>query len=151
GAGGRGGAGGGVDARPDVAPPDAAVDRPDARPDAPPDLRPDGSPACDCSHLPHVRPRATLGCIGISAVCDVQPSDCEMGFAHCMVTPNVGCESDLTRLENCGSCGNRCGENIACVVDATGPHCSNSPCSGTDMLCGGVCVDFGFDQDNCGG
>lgn len=66
-----------------------------------------------------------------------------------------GCSSDQTECsgecvdldydpDNCGSCGNSCGDLLC---DAG--QCS-SECSGNAEICDGACVDLNHDPDNCG-
>lgn len=40
---------------------------------------------------------------------------CASGFATCDDRPMNGCEADLARNENCGTCGNRCMDKTQCV------------------------------------
>ena len=87
--------------------------------------------------------------------------DCAAGFANCTGALSDGCETDLTTVSNCGSCGNVCGSagttsstctNGACalVCDATHQNCDGQASNGceTDITqspwaCGSCGVDCG--------
>ena len=163
----------GPDARVDAV--DAAPDTRDAAPDSVRDLGPDvmdatdlrdvpdvmdatveatpdtGNPCLvDCSHLPHVRAGAVLGC-NSAGVCVVPYGSCEPGFAHCSFNPNDGCEADLSSNATCGSCYSYCyAPSSTCVPQSGSYYCARVCTAPYPDSCNGYCVDFQNDLYNCG-
>ncbi len=82
---------------------------------------------------------------GATAVCtfgECELSRCTLGLLDCSAT-SIGCETDGTRVGNCGACGESC-ESVpsglrACVVNATR---SRWACQ---------CDDSGFSRQECDG
>ncbi|RDV37160.1 hypothetical protein DV096_14340 [Bradymonadaceae bacterium TMQ3] len=56
------------------------------------------------------------------------------------------CTSPKVDPDNCGGCGNVCGENEAC----SGGFCMQE-CRPGENICDRACVDFQTDNNNCGG
>ena len=67
--------------------------------------------------------------------------DCAAGE---MVCSGV-CSNPQTDRDNCGECGNTCGDGLVC----SGGQCVEG-CAGGGVSCGGVCVDTQTDEMNCG-
>jgi hypothetical protein len=86
-----------------------------------------------CGHVcyaPNATPSCVNGTCGI-AVCDEGWGDCDGILAN-------GCEHDVSSdVNNCGFCGNVCGEcfsgcsNSACVPASSGTPCTGGMCDGT--------------------
>jgi hypothetical protein len=62
---------------------------------------------------------------------------CESGFRSCDATVENGCEADVTTVERCGTCSNRCPDEAACQLSGVGYICSKTP----------VCRDGRIDLD----
>jgi hypothetical protein len=112
-----------------------------------------GSCGVDCSHLPNVRPEVVVTC-GSNSQCSLPqyPDPCVAGFAHCSGSPNLGCETDLSRTESCGACFRYCyayGFTPVCVTNNGQYQCSVI-CPPSLQACGFSCVDLATDQYNCG-
>ncbi len=76
---------------------------------------------------------------------------CQPGFGDCDADPKNGCETDLTRLKDCGSCGNSCvlaNTVTACVAGA----CQLVGCvAGYDQCTSGApCSSLASDPGHCG-
>jgi hypothetical protein len=74
---------------------------------------------------------------------------CADNFADCDHKPENGCETDLTRLSDCGACGH------SCVAAGTISECRNGGCNITGCAdgyqrCGDQCHDVRNDPKNCG-
>lgn len=79
-------------------------------------------------------------------------STCRAGYAHCTEDAGGGCETDLSKKANCGSCGNTCDAGVPyCArTDAgDGFGCVASCPTGLDK-CGDECVSTSDNVDNCG-
>jgi hypothetical protein len=71
-----------------------------------------------------------------------KPKKCKKGTIKC----GKKCVNPQTNALNCGRCGQRCGENRACVDG----QCQTG-CPGEQILCGALCVDPRDNDDHCGG
>ncbi len=80
---------------------------------------------------------------------------CPSGTAECDGNPGTVCEADLTKVPNCGFCGNTCTLNNATgKCDATG-HCAIGSCKSGYADCDGVAANgcetnLLIDAQNCG-
>ncbi len=96
----------------------------------------------NCSALPNIE----SGECGSDGQCNLV---CSQNFDNCNGDAADGCETDLTTIENCGSCGNACD-----AANTTGAVCENGSCKYTcgegAVLCDGSCADLSKDNDNCG-
>lgn len=70
-----------------------------------------------------------------------KPKACAGGTVRC----GTVCVNTKSNALHCGGCGNRCGNNNACV-DST---CQGG-CPGNQILCVGLCVDPGDNEEHCG-
>jgi hypothetical protein len=65
-------------------------------------------------------------------------------FADCNKVLEDGCEINTsTDPNNCGGCGNKCADGVACIDGKCG-------CEPGYMFCGGECVDVRSNDDHCG-
>lgn len=80
------------------------------------------------------------GSAGDSLFCHA--GDCAAGENVC----GGVCSNPATDRDNCGSCGNACGDGMVC----SNRQCVEG-CAGDMVSCGGVCVDTQTDEMNCGG
>lgn len=78
------------------------------------------------------------GCAG--GKCEPQ---CEAGWASCGSPYNFGCQVDLmNRADNCGSCGNSCGDKRGVfMADCIGGRCANPLCRTHFADCNGNADD----------
>ncbi|MBQ9394628.1 MAG: hypothetical protein IJU23_03795 [Proteobacteria bacterium] len=61
------------------------------------------------------------------------------------------CIDGQTDVENCGACGNKCGENEDCKEGVCTPKPSVEDCENpAETRCYGLCVDLKNDDKNCG-
>ena len=98
---------------------------------------------------------ATLFALGLLSSCG---SDCPDGgasgsvFCHaeqCADSETMcggACSNPLTDRDNCGACGNACGDGFTCA----GGDCVEA-CAGGLANCNGTCTDITSDTMNCGG
>lgn len=101
----------------------------------------------DCTQLAHVSGPATCN----SGVCDFPESSCEPGFAHCSMSPDDGCETDLSSEKNCGGCANECPPTAPVCAMAGGSYECSTGCSAeAPELCGMSCIDVMTDAQHCG-
>ena len=70
-----------------------------------------------------------------------KPKKCKAGTVKC---GNI-CVNTKSNALHCGGCGNRCGNNNACVDG----KCQGG-CPGSQVLCVGLCVDPSDNDDHCG-
>ena len=82
--------------------------------------------------------------------------ECEVGFVDCR-GDIPGCETRLGTVDDCGHCGEVCGDQEMCVVETgTRPYCED-PCRdpATPTLCQigeeALCVDTIASTQHCGG
>lgn len=78
-----------------------------------------GPPACDPACSPGFE------CTGNGCI----PAPCSPGFADCNGDVADGCETDLTRPDNCGACGNSCDDGNSCTFDS----CASGQCRHVDQ------------------
>lgn len=102
--------------------------------------------------------RILLAAFGLSAAfllsCETCPDGessgslfCHSGSCAAGETVCAGvCSNMQTDRDNCGTCGNACGDGMVCFNGACVEGCDNGQVS-----CGGVCVDVNTDETNCGG
>jgi hypothetical protein len=121
----------------------------DASCGSPSDSRNCGLCGMDCNSLPHVRSDPPVECkLG---QCVVMSSSCLDGFAHCSSNPSDGCETSLSRSENCGACNNVCSGALSLCASVGGRfQCVSSCGSTTPDLCGSDCTNVQSDIENCG-
>jgi len=79
---------------------------------------------CGSCGTPCSRAHATASCAGGS--CHIQ--SCDSGWGDCDGNDSNGCETSLTTLSNCGSCGTPCSLNHASETCATG-QCRIQSCN----------------------
>ncbi|HMI89184.1 MAG TPA: hypothetical protein VK550_34130 [Polyangiaceae bacterium] len=102
-----------------------------------------------CWTLPHVAPGAPVECW--SGQCFIPPSSCQYRFGHCTSNPEDGCETNLSRPENCGSCTTRCSDQTVCLPQGEGHACLPPTCLPPIIdRCGNRCVDLKTNPENCG-
>lgn len=68
--------------------------------------------------------------------------DCAAGESVC----GGVCSNMMTDRDNCGRCGNQCGDGLVCSGGTCVEGCDNGQVS-----CSGACVDTQTDEANCGG
>jgi hypothetical protein len=107
----------------------------------------------DCSSLAHLD--GPVNCE--QGACSVPVSSCASGWAHCSSNPQDGCETDISKPDNCGSCGNTCPAGAPLCVEktdaATGKHgyeCVLNCPPESPTQCGNTCVDTANSPANCG-
>ncbi len=101
----------------------------------------------DCTSLPHVDGTLVTCTAGD---CDLTGA-CDAGFADCNGDPADGCETDLSTVDHCGSCGTVCsGATPLCGLDGSGARACVSDCAGGEQRCGSSCVDVMTDEMHCG-
>ena len=94
-----------------------------------------------------------VDCIGLDggSVCK---ATCADGFLDCNGISD-GCETDISKSDNCGGCGNKCPTNPVkvCSKASNGVYGCVSTCPAPQVQCvaGGDCVDTSTAIDNCGG
>lgn len=80
---------------------------------------------------------------------------CAPGFANCSGDPNVSaCDTPVTTIQNCGTCGNTCGPVLNGTPTCNGTACV-ARCSGTFSSCGksyelGCPFNLATDLTHCG-
>jgi hypothetical protein len=88
-------------------------------------------------------PHGVVACTSSSGTCEL--SSCLAGWSDCDHDPTNGCETDVTRPANCGTCGHSC---------ANGEKCSNGSCVQSCTLaqadCSGSCADLSSSPQHCG-
>lgn len=81
-------------------------------------------------------------CVG--STCNLGHCDCPLDTTRCASSPGViACTNTRIDVNNCGSCGHRCGPGGSCVA-------STCACDVMHSLCGAVCVDLTTNASNCG-
>lgn len=90
-----------------------------------------------CQDCPDGDAEGSLFCHGASA-----DLGCGAGEGVC----NNVCTALQSDRDNCGTCGNACGDGLVC----SGGQCTEL-CSSGLADCGGSCVDQSTDEANCGG
>ena len=119
---------------------------------SPTDPKTCGSCTHDCTNLPHVSGTVTCS----AGACVVPPTSCEPGWAHCSTRADDGCEVDITKPSNCGSCATVCsGTTPLCASNspdagASGYQCKSQCSAPSPDLCGMSCVNKTSDPLNCG-
>lgn len=77
-------------------------------------------------------------------------TNCDKGYADCDRNAANGCEADLSRLDNCGTCGNGC-VRAGSINECREGRCIESGCRPGYATCEGtVCRWLGTDPRNCG-
>jgi hypothetical protein len=86
-------------------------------------------------------------CIPVDACVDnsCPPESCDPGWADCNGLSGDGCETNLTLLGDCGSCGNACSAGQVC-----GPSGCTATCDPPLTHCNGSCVSLAFEANHCG-
>ncbi len=75
---------------------------------------------------------------------------CNDGRRDCNGTSSDGCETDVTTVTNCVTCGTRCGASETCST--VGCRCGGSAgCTGANTCCPSGCRNLQDDEANCGG
>jgi hypothetical protein len=111
----------------------------------------------------------SLNCGACGVVC-APGETCQQGACAATTTnaPALGCDAGLTDCggscvdltsdnNNCGACGNACGEGMycnsfgECDPSGGGGTITTPVCAEGLTYCGGACVDLGSDPNNCGG
>ncbi len=110
-----------------------------------------GSCGHDCNALQHV---TGVGITCVASKCNVPPSSCEPGYAHCSSQPNDGCEVDITKPASCGSCTNVCTSSAPVCAGTSGDAgatyaCATGCMGSTPTLCTGTCTNTATDPNNC--
>jgi hypothetical protein len=67
----------------------------------------------DCASQPHVRAGAPAKCS--QGKCSIPASSCEEGYGHCSDSELEFCETSLTTVSDCGSCGQCLPQRVAAV------------------------------------
>jgi hypothetical protein len=85
----------------------------------------------------------------------VPPGSCAPGWAHCSANPDDGCEVDISKPANCGSCTTVCsGATPLCAqsgdAGASAFQCKSQCSAPSPDLCGQSCVNRTSDALNCG-
>ena len=112
-------------------------------------------PNTDSSHCGCGPDDAGMNCTGLggtaTSACNAGKCEftCLENFKDCDGAPANGCEADLSSIENCGACGNKCEDANADKAMCIAGSCSYECKAGTS-LCGGHCLDLSADDDNCG-
>lgn len=103
----------------------------------------------DCTSLPNVN-GDYVSCV--ARACTFTSLSCRLGFADCNLNAIDGCETDLSRPENCGRCGRGCpGVEPTCALTSRGTGVCGVKCSAPlPDACGALCTDFNTDSLNCG-
>jgi hypothetical protein len=100
-----------------------------------------------------LRCEVTHACDPESAPCKpgAKETGCEAGYSDCDGDPTNGCETNLSRLSDCGSCDN------SCVKPNTNSECRNGKCEITGCAPGAArcnnsaeCRSLATDPQNCG-
>ena len=85
-------------------------------------------------------PNAKNTCVNAACVL----TSCNAGFADCDSKPANGCEVTVaTDVNNCGACGNKCGQGLACINGSC--TCNNCVIPGSKTKC----VNFVCTFDGC--
>ncbi len=92
--------------------------------------------------------------LSFHAACDSCPDGNASGSVYCHAA-NCGsnetvcggaCSNPQSDRDNCGSCGNQCGDGLVCSLGACVEGCNSGLAA-----CAGACVDLATDKANCGG
>jgi len=76
--------------------------------------------------------------------------NCYPGYKDCDGNPDNGCEANInTDLNNCGVCGNKCGDNMVCNIGFCECKVGFADCNNNTQL-DGCEVNLSSDSDNCG-
>lgn len=77
---------------------------------------------------------------------------CTPGFADCNADPADGCEADITRVSECGACGNDCrAPNTISACDDGQCYITGCDAGFGQCTAGGPCLSLTDDAANCGG
>jgi hypothetical protein len=108
-----------------------------------------GLSARDCTRLANVRAGASVQCQ--DGHCVVPTTACVEGYGHCTLNPDDGCETNLTRAENCGACGVACSGTASLCASVNGRSQCTSTCGTvTPDMCGASCTNLQTNPENCG-
>jgi hypothetical protein len=107
----------------------------------------------NCSALPNVSGKVSC----IKGGCSVADSACTPGFAHCSTKPEDKCETDISKPDNCGSCGNKCPTSAPDCTLKPGSttakpiyECTKGCTTAAPDLCGTSCVNKNDNPMHCG-
>ena len=107
-----------------------------------------GASCVDCTGLPNVKPGG-VQCQG--GMCVVSATGCLAGHAHCSTNAADVCETDTTKPDNCGACGQKCTAAVPFCANVAGTQSCVLTCGGTTPdKCDTSCVDLKTDLNNCG-
>ncbi len=107
-----------------------------------------GGPSCDICPNQHA---TKVDCIGLDGGIACKAT-CADGYRDCAGAFN-GCETDISKSDNCGGCGIKCSANYVCSKGAGGIYGCVSTCPAGQLQCvaGGDCIDTTTDTAHCGG
>ena len=101
----------------------------------------DGTSSCDYDY--RVYCSVDEDCRRFGSSCHDGQCVCDIGLEFC----NGSCVDTSDRADHCGSCGNSCGENEACIKG----ECKSMICSDWEEFCSDVgCVPLNTNE-HCGG
>lgn len=112
-----------------------------------------GSCGHDCTLLSHVS--GPVDCV--AATCVLTEYSCASGWSHCSSDPDDGCETDLSKDDNCGACGVQCPESEPYCAPRAGSNaeqpeyeCATGCSTDAPIQCGTSCVDIESNPLHCG-
>jgi hypothetical protein len=109
-------------------------------------------PSCEAVDGGGFRCVVTHACDPESAPCTVGALEngCEEGYSDCDKDTANGCEADLARSTNCGTCGTSC-VKVNTVSECREGKCADTGCGPGAATCGGnQCKLLATDPQNCG-
>jgi hypothetical protein len=95
-----------------------------------------------------------ISVLSVFAACDNCPDGNASDSVYCHAASCAAeetvcagaCSNLMSDRDNCGTCGNQCGDGLVCSLGACVEGCDNGLAA-----CGGACVDQATDTNNCGG
>jgi hypothetical protein len=108
----------------------------------------------DCTALAHVT--GPVSCV--DGACVLTTLSCQSGWADCSTISEDGCETDITRPNNCGGCGTDCSHAAAPLCAPKGGasasqsafECVSTCPAQAPNNCDNSCVDTATSPNNCG-